>query len=154
MTPSIPPAGARSPTSLAAALAALGGTLLLAAGCTTGPGSAQVASTDPLVVTADGIDGGAAAPERAGAVAAIRAEAVAVNATPPAETAAEQSVRLAARAEPRTLAEVQAIEAELALIAERRAGAAPGDVAALEARAAELRRLAAAAQTGGMRQQN
>jgi hypothetical protein len=52
---------------------------------------------------------------------------------------------LAARPEPRSATEVAAIEAELALIAEQRAGGvSAGEIAALEARARELRRLVAA----------
>ncbi len=85
-------------------------------------------------------------PERAAALAEMRAEMAAVNASVPAESPAQQTLRLAGREEPRSLAEVEAIEAELALLAQRRAGAGPGEIAALEARAGELRRLAAAAQ--------
>jgi len=87
-------------------------------------------------------------PERAAALAGMRAEMAAVNSTAPAESPVQQTMRLAGREEPRSLAEVEAIEAELALVAKRRANAGPGEIAALEARASELRRLAAAAQAG------
>lgn len=141
---SIRPGQIRPNARLAVLAAALGAFFL--AGCMGGPGSGRLASSDPLVVTEDGIAAGAMSPERAAAIAEIRAGAAAANASPPTETAAQQTIRLAAREEPRSLAEAQAIEAELALIAERRAGASPGEVAALEARAAELRRLAAQTQ--------
>jgi hypothetical protein len=52
---------------------------------------------------------------------------------------------LAARPEPRSLYDADAVEAELRLIAERRSAAAdPAEIAALDARARELRRLSAA----------
>jgi len=87
-------------------------------------------------------------PERAAALADMRAEMAAVNATSAAESPVQQTMRLAGREEPRGLPEVEAIEAELALIAKRRANANPAEIAALEARASELRRLSAAAQAG------
>jgi len=63
----------------------------------------------------------------------------------------EQTNRLALRGEPRSVADVQAIEAELSVIAERRAATTdPREIAALEKRAKELRRLALASQ--GLRQ--
>ncbi|HEX9903942.1 MAG TPA: hypothetical protein VGA77_03150 [Propylenella sp.] len=104
---------------------------------------------DPMVITAGGptaVPAGVS-PERMAAVADIRARAAAADAMPyPGAFQSDQTARLAARPEPRTVPDVQAIEAELALIAERRAaGAGPAEMAELEARAAELRRLAAAA---------
>jgi hypothetical protein len=83
-------------------------------------------------------------PKRAAAVAEMRALAEAGDAMPfPDAFQAEQTARLAVRGEPRSVGEVQAIEAELTLIAERRAAASdPREIAALEARAQELRRLA------------
>lgn len=89
----------------------------------------------------------AANPERAAAVAEMRAEAEAGDHMPfPDPYQAAQSKRLALRGEPRSYAEVQAIQAELTLIAARRAAATdPGEVARLDARARELRRLALAA---------
>jgi hypothetical protein len=72
----------------------------------------------------------------------------AVAATTPAPTLAE----LAARPEPRRASEVAAIEAELDLLAKQRAESAdPAEIAALEARAAELKRLAATAGAGSLR---
>lgn len=137
---------ALGPGAAAAALAAA----FLLPGCTGTPGAGRLASTDPLVVTEDGV-AGAVSPARAATIAEIRASAAAANAAPPAETPVQQTIRLAARPEPRTLAEAQAVEAELALIAERRAGASPGELGALEARAAELRRLAVQAQAASGR---
>lgn len=59
----------------------------------------------------------------------------------------EQTNRLALRGEPRSVAEVEAIESELSVIAERRAKATDArEIAALDARAKELRRLALARQ--------
>ena len=86
----------------------------------------------------------AQSPERAAAVAEMRAMAEAGDQMPfPDAFQAEQRARLALRAEPRSVTEVQAIEAELSVIAERRAVATnPREIAALEARAKELRRLA------------
>jgi hypothetical protein len=104
---------------------------------------------DPLVTE----NGAALSPERAAAVAEIRAQAEASEALSfPAAFESSQTARLAEREEPRTVGDVQAIEAELQLIAERRAAASdPAEVAALEARALELRRLAASQQSGAMR---
>lgn len=54
----------------------------------------------------------------------------------------------AARPEPRSVADVEAIQAELAALAERRAAAGSArEIAALDARAEELKRLAAAQAT-------
>ncbi len=90
----------------------------------------------------------AASPERAAAVAEMRAQAEAGNGMPfPNTFPAEQTARLAAREEPRPVAEVQAIQAELTLIAEQRAATSDAStIAALDKRAKELRRLALAAQ--------
>lgn len=97
---------------------------------------------------------GAISPERAAAVAEMRALAAAGDRMRyPSVFQSERMIQLAGRAEPRPTTEVEAIETELTLIAERRAASAdPGEIAALEARARELRKLLLAAQTdGGMR---
>jgi hypothetical protein len=100
---------------------------------------------DPLVVTesspAPQVN---ASPERAAAVAEMRAKALAAETAPyPDVFQAGQVARLAAREEPRPVAEVEAIELELAALARQRQRAgSPGELAALDARAAELRRLA------------
>jgi hypothetical protein len=80
---------------------------------------------------------------RAAAIAEMRAQAAAGDQMPyPDAFQGEQTTRLAAREEPLSTAEVEAIEAELALIAERRAATRDArEIAALEARARELRRL-------------
>lgn len=71
---------------------------------------------------------------------------------PAGQTPALSPTELAARPEPRSAAEVAAIEAELELVAKQRGGTAdPREIAALEARAAELQRLAAAAAAGPIR---
>src|SRR4051812_11286627 len=63
-------------------------------------------------------------PERAVAIAEMRAEAEAGDRMPfPDPYQAAQSRRLALRGEPRSYAEVQSIQAELTLIAARRAAA-------------------------------
>ena len=82
--------------------------------------------------------------ERAAAIAEIRAEAAAGDAMPyPDAFQSEQTMRLAARGEPLSSAAVDAIEAELAAIAARRASATSArEIASLEARARELRRIA------------
>jgi hypothetical protein len=95
-----------------------------------------------------GADAGLPAdPQRAAAIAEMRAMAEAGDEMPyPDAFQREQTARLAVRAEPLGVPEVQAIEAELALIAERRAATGDaGEIAALDARARELRRLALAA---------
>lgn len=126
------------------------GLLLLAGGCTAIPGHE---SSDPLVVTESGAGSAGMTPERAAAVAEIRAQAEASGAQPFQDALqTEQTTRLAAREEPRSVGEVQAIEAELLLIAERRAAASdPAELAALEARARELQRLAADQQPAALR---
>jgi hypothetical protein len=59
---------------------------------------------------------------------------------------------LAARPEPRSVTEAAAIEAELAQLAKQRAGGvSASEIAALEARARELRRLAAAGHDATLR---
>jgi hypothetical protein len=80
---------------------------------------------------------------RAAAIAEMRAEAAAGDRMPyPDAFQSEQTTRLAAREEPLSTAEVEAIQAELALITERRAATSDArEIAALEARAKELRRL-------------
>ena len=87
-------------------------------------------------------------PERAEALAEIRAQAKAGDTMPfPDAYQSVQTSRLASREEPRSIAEVQAIEAELTLIAEQRSATSdPREIAALDARAKELRRLALASQ--------
>jgi hypothetical protein len=80
---------------------------------------------------------------RAAAVAEMRAEAAAGDKMPyPDAFQADQTRELAAREEPLSVAEVDAIQAELALIADRRAKTTNArEIASLEARARELRRL-------------
>jgi hypothetical protein len=87
-------------------------------------------------------------PERAAVIADMRAKAEAGDTMPfPDVYQTEQTNRLALRGEPRSVAEVQAIEAELSVIAQRRAATKdPSEIAALEKRAKELRRLALASQ--------
>jgi len=132
------------------AVAAVGGLALLAGGCMAIPGHE---SSDPLVVTESGTESAEMTPERAAAVAEIRAQAEASGFLPFQDALQmEQTTRLAARDEPRSVGEVQAIEAELLLIAERRAAASdPAELAALEARARELRRLSANQQPEALR---
>jgi hypothetical protein len=123
------------------------------AGCL-GPADLDSAG-DPLVVTVADAPRGPAdlEPERALAVADMRASAVAAADLPyPDVFQREQTLRLAAREEPLPVADAEAIEAELAFIAraEKRAITA-ADLAALKAGEAELRRLLAAAQAGALR---
>jgi hypothetical protein len=96
---------------------------------------------EPVVASA------AVSPERAVAIAEMRAQAEAGdNMAFPDPFQAEQTRRLALRGEPRTTEDVQAIQAELSLIAARRSAATnPQEIARLDARAKELRRLALAA---------
>ena len=104
--------------------------------------------TDPLVVTEAGVVSypPAQSPARAAAVAEMRARAEAGDLLPyPDAFQTAQAARLAARPEPYGVPEAEAIEAELAAIARRQATAtSPAEIAALKARAEELRRLAAA----------
>lgn len=121
------------------------GTLLC--GCVSGP--ALQSPGDAVIVTEAGLAEmpSEAQSARAAAVAEMRMQAEAAGGMrfPPAYQT-EQSRRLATRQEPKSMAEVAAIEAELAAIAARRGAADPAEVAALEARARELRRLVAAKQ--------
>ena len=94
--------------------------LLASAGlCTALSGCFGVPDLSSPGVVAAGPDG---ATDRATAVAEMRAEAAAGDRLPyPDAFQAEQTKRLAAREEPLTAQEVEAIQTELALIAERRA---------------------------------
>src|SRR5205814_6237990 len=85
-------------------------------------------------------------PARAAAVTEMRAEASAGDRMPfPDAYQSEQAARLASREEPRSVEGVRAIEAELADIADRRAKTTDArEIASLDARAKELRRLALA----------
>ena len=89
----------------------------------------------------------AATPERAAAIAEMRAQAAAGDQMPyPDAFQAQQTARLVARDEPRSLGGVREIEAELAQIADRRSRSNdPREIAALDERARQLRRLALAA---------
>ena len=113
------------------------------------------ATADPLVVTEDDALGYAEpqSPERMAAVAEMRMNAAAGDILPyPDAFQREQTLRLAARPEPRPVENAEAIQAELASIARRQAGAvSPQEIAALKARAAELQRLAAQMQAGAPR---
>jgi hypothetical protein len=110
------------------------------------------ATAEPLVVT----EGGTVSyvkpqsPERAAVVTDIRLQAEAGEHMPyPDVFQSEQRARLAARAEPRSVAEAEAIQLELAAIARRRqAAVSRRELAELDRRAAILRRLAAEAQAG------
>ncbi len=95
----------------------------------------------------------ATSPERAAAIAEMRAQAAAGDQMPyPDAFQVEQTTRLVVRDEPRSLGDVQEIEAELALIADRRAASNdPSEIAALDQRARQLRRLALAAGAGDLR---
>jgi hypothetical protein len=128
----------------AATLIGAAAALALLGGCVAHP---PMASGDPLVVTEETAAAPAADPERTEAVAEMRALAEAAAEGPPPEvTQVEQPARLATRPEPKSAAEVAAIEAELTLIAESQAASSdPQEIAELEARARELKRLAAAA---------
>lgn len=105
------------------------------------------ARNDALVVTDGGTTGynGTESPERTAAVAEMRVNAEAGDILPyPGAFQSEQTRQLAARDEPRAVSEADSIEAELAAIARRQASAiSPQEIAALKAREAELRRLAA-----------
>jgi hypothetical protein len=92
-------------------------------------------------------------PERAAALAEMRAQAEAGDAMPyPNVFEPEQTARMIARGEPRTVVDAQSVETELALIAEQRAKARnPGEIAALDARARELRKLVLARSAGELR---
>jgi hypothetical protein len=93
-------------------------------------------------------------PERAAAIAEMRAMAEAGDSMPyPDAFQTEQTARLVTRPEPHDVIDAQAIETELALIAEQRAKARdPSEIAALDERARQLRKLALSAGAGGLRQ--
>jgi hypothetical protein len=133
-----------------AALIGSAAALALLAGCV---GHRPLAGGDPLVVTEETAGEPAADAERAAAVAEMRALAdMATKGPPPQVPQVARIAQLAARPEPKSAAEVAAIEAELTLIAERQAASAdPQEIAALEARAKELEQLAAAAGAGPLR---
>jgi hypothetical protein len=101
---------------------------------------------EPAAVTAT-------SPERAAAVAEMRAQAAAGDQMAyPDAFQTEQTARLVVRDEPRSLRGVQEIEAELAQIADRRARSNdPAEIAALDQRARQLRRLALAAGAESLR---
>lgn len=126
---------------------------LLVGGCVGPRGGAapdvSLAGADPALTQAEA----EAELTRAAIVADIRARAEAAGGRPySAADDAARTAALAARPEPRSVQEVAAIQAELLLIAELRAGALdPQEIAALEAREQELRRLFAAAQAGEVR---
>jgi hypothetical protein len=89
-------------------------------------------------------------PARAAVIAEMRAKAAAGDQMPyPDAFQINQTVRLAAREEPLSLGTVQEIETELAQIADRRARSTDAaEIAALDARARQLRKLALAAAGG------
>jgi hypothetical protein len=103
------------------------------------------ASTEPTVTVS---------PERAAAIAEMRAMAEAGDSMPyPDAFQTEQTARLITREEPHDVIDARAIETELALIAEQRAKARdPSEIAALDERARQLRKLALSASAGGLRQ--
>jgi hypothetical protein len=122
--------------------------VLLALGLAACLGSPDLDSgSDPMVVTEAGSVSypPEQSAERAAVVAEMRARAEAGDLLPyPDPFQTGQAARLAARPEPYSVAEAEAIEAELAAIARRRAATTdPVEIAALQARADELRRLAA-----------
>jgi hypothetical protein len=110
---------------------------------------------DPLVVTETAAAGQSADidPARAAAIADIRGRAIAAADLPyPDAFQAEQTLRLAARSEPRSVPDAAAVEAELAAISRAEKGTiTAAELAALKAREAELRRLLAAARAGALR---
>ena len=93
----------------------------------------------------------AATPKRAAAIAEMRAAAAAGDAMPyPDAFQTEQTTRLAVRDEPLSVGGVQEIEVELAQIADRRSRSSDrSEIAALDERARQLRRLALAAAGAG-----
>jgi hypothetical protein len=119
----------RKPISLAGLVPAL-----VLCGATSG--CFGVPDLDSKGVTAD-------ATPHAAAIAEMRAEAAAGDKMPyPDVFQSQQTTRLASREEPLSVDEVESIQTELALIAERRATTTDQrEIAALEARARELRRL-------------
>jgi hypothetical protein len=109
---------------------------------------AGCSSLSPLNRQAEPVSVTATSPERAAVIADMRAKAAAGDAMPfPDAYQSEQTNRLALRGEPRSVQDVQAIEAELAVIASQRSATTdPRELAALDKRAKELRRLALASQ--------
>jgi hypothetical protein len=122
----------------------VGGRIALLATCATVPLSGCLRMPD---IDQPSAAVGATSPERAAAIAEMRAQAAAGDEMPyPDAFQTAQRVRLAVREEPRSLRNVQEIEAELALIAQRRAHSNdPNEIAALDQRARQLRKLALAA---------
>jgi hypothetical protein len=124
--------------------------LLAAAACRMVPDVDR--PSEPVAAeTKVGANGSSAA--RDAAVADMRARAKATEALPyPSAFAASRNSRLAARSEPRPVADVESIKAELAAIGKRRQNPVSAtELAALDARAATLRRLLAATQSGALR---
>ena len=140
--------GRSRPVPTAGALPVAGLALLLG-GCLGAPDLNTTA--DPLVVTASGTVSYAAeqSPDRAAAVAEMRLRAEASEDMPyPDVFQRAQNARLATREEPISVSDVAAVQAELADIARRQqAAVSPAEIAYLKARAAELQRLAAQAQS-------
>ena len=113
----------------------------------------DVDSDDPLVVTESGVqpDPADQSPERRAALAEIRAKARQGDALPyPDPFQAAQTARLVARPEPLPVRSIEAIEAELAEVRRlQQSAVTPAEIAALRAREAELRRLAAQTRSAG-----
>jgi hypothetical protein len=112
----------------------------------------DVDSDDPLVVTEAGVQPDPdQSPERRAAVAEMRAKARQGDALPyPDAFQAARTAQLAARPEPLPVRSIAAIEAELAEVVRRQQGAVtPAELAALRAREAQLRLLAAQTQAAG-----
>ena len=91
--------------------------------------------------------------QRAAAVAEMRSRGAAAETQPyPDAFAATRNARLAARPEPRSVADTATIKTELADIARRQQGAiSPAEIEALKAREAVLRGLLAQAQAEALR---
>ncbi len=132
-------------------LLAAGGMVLVLAGCMGQPNLDS--SADTRVVTAADAPSPDVTPERAAVVAEMRGRAEMVEATAyPDAFRGGRTRELAARPEPRSVSDVAAIQAELAAIARQKQGqVSPQELALLEARARELRRLAAQSQPGTIR---
>ena len=129
MNPKIRP---QVPHAVSAALASAG--LLALFSCAPGPDSADLGAP----VAAD--------TRRTAAVAEMRAKAETAETSPYPSIAAQQS---SAFPPPQSVADIAAQQAELELLAKRRSGAVgAAELARLEARAVELRRLAQAASAG------
>lgn len=116
-------------------------------------GTPDIDSGEPVVITETGRRSleDQRSPEQAAAIAEMRQQAERGDALPyPDAAQGGQTSRLAARPEPLTVAQVEAIEAELADVVRRQSSAvSPAELAALRAREAELRRLAARTQAAG-----